>query len=88
MAKVKMKQQPKKKEEMVAGEMTGKMYKKSEMDKWRKSETKSLNDMKAYAAKYAKMTPAQKAVEDAGFRKAAQKVRAEMDRLSKANKKK
>lgn len=44
MAKVKMKQQPKKKEEMVAGEMTGKLYKKSEMDAWEKQVTKSMND--------------------------------------------
>ena len=42
-----MAQQPKKKvqskEPMVAGEMTGKLYKKSEMDAWQKGATASMN---------------------------------------------
>jgi hypothetical protein len=40
-------QQPKKpqpkKPQMVAGEMTGKMYKKSEMEAWKKGATEAMN---------------------------------------------
>ena len=79
-----MAQQPKK--GMVKGEMGG-LYKKADMTAWRKGETKSLNDMKAYGAKYAKMTPAQKKAEDAGFKAAQIKLQAEFKRLNATKKK-
>lgn len=42
--KKKYMQQPKKPQpKMVAGEMTGKLYKKSEMDAWKKGATEAMN---------------------------------------------